>query len=68
MIKIYVDDYTSSLTIPRYQKDLNHLANATMHGMHSVFPADEEDSNDQISVKKLIKTDGQWNMDNVMLG
>ena len=57
MIEVYVDDYIH-LAIARSKRDLNHISNSTMHGMHSVFPANNGDSEDPISEKKMIKKDG----------
>ena len=37
--------------------------NATMHGMHSVFPANKVNIEDPISEKKMIKRDGQWQIE-----
>ena len=58
MIEVYVDDYIN-LAIARSKRDLDHISNATMHGMHSVFPANKDDSEDPISEKKMIKKDGE---------
>ena len=52
MLEVYVDNYLS-LAIPQYKKDFDHLANATMHRIHSVSPAGDDDDKDPISVKKL---------------
>ena len=41
--------------------------NATMHGMHSVFPANNVDIEDPISEKKMIKKDGQWQIEKDIL-
>ena len=62
MIEVYMDDYIS-LEIPRYKKELGHLANVTVYRMHSAFPVDEEDKEDPISVKTLMKKDWQWNVE-----
>ena len=59
MKEVYVDDYIS-LAMAWSKQDLGHIANATMHGMHSVFPASAVDSKDPISEKKMIDKDGQW--------
>ena len=67
MIEVYVDDYIH-LAIAQCKRDLDHISNATMHGMHSVFPANEDDSEDQISEKKMIKKDGQWRIEKDVLG
>jgi hypothetical protein len=59
MIEVYVDDYIT-LAIPRCKADLDHLSNATMHGVHSIFPPDEDDEEDAIAFKKLKRGDGKW--------
>ena len=56
MLEIYVDDYIS-LDIPGCKTGLNHIANITM------FPSNDDDDEDPISVKKLIKLDGQWDIE-----
>jgi hypothetical protein len=48
------------MAIATSQEQLEHVANAVMHGIHDVFPADETDSDDPISFKKLLKKEGQW--------
>ena len=67
MIEVYVDDYIH-LAITRSKRDLNHISNSTMHGMHSVFPANNDDSEDPILEKKMIKKDGQWRIGKDVLG
>jgi hypothetical protein len=37
------------------QEQLQHVAQAVMHGIHDVFPEDNDDDNDPISNKKLKK-------------
>ena len=59
MIEVYVDDYIH-LATAHSKRDLDHISNSTMHGMHSVFPANDDDSEDPISEKKMIQKDGQW--------
>ena len=66
-IEVYVDDYIS-LAIPRTKDDLRHVANAVMKGVHDVFPADEEDTNDPISYKKLLKEEAMWALTKDILG
>jgi hypothetical protein len=39
-----------------------------MHGIHDVFPPDEDDSNDPISEKKLKKGEGRYETRNTLLG
>jgi hypothetical protein len=59
LVEVYVDDFIP-MAIATSQEQLEHVANAVMHGIHDVFPADELDSEDPISLKKLLKQDGQW--------
>ena len=63
----HVNDYIS-LVIPRSKKDLNHMTNTTMHGMHSMFLASTVDSDDPILEKKTKKKDGQWKVKKGILG
>ncbi len=67
MVEVYVDDFMS-LVIPVSQEQLRHVANAIMHGIHDVFPPDEEDSNDPISEKKLKKGEGRYDTRTTLLG
>ena len=39
-----------------------------MHGIHSVFPANADDDDDPISLKKLKKLDGAWAINKDLLG
>ena len=56
------------MAIASSQEQLEHVANAVMHGIHDVFPADETDSEDPISLKKLLKKEGQWALQKDCLG
>ncbi len=67
MVEVYVDDFMS-LVIPVSQEQLRHIANAIMHGIHDVFPPDEDDSNDPISEKKLNKGEGRYETRKTLLG
>ena len=64
---MYVDDYIS-LAIPRDKKDLVHVANAVLQGIHDVFPADNNDEEDPISLKKLKKLEAMWALHKDILG
>ena len=59
LIEIYMDDFID-LAIPTCQKDLDHLASATMSGIHDVFPPAPTPATDPISNRKLVKGDGAW--------
>ena len=52
-----MDDFMS-LVIPVSQEQLRHVANAIMHGIHDVFPPDNDDNEDPISEKKMKKGEG----------
>jgi hypothetical protein len=64
---VYVDDFLA-LAIGLSQEQLQHVADAVLHGIHDVFPVDEVDENDPISLKKLKKQDGEWALQKDMLG
>ena len=59
MMEVYMDDFID-LAIATCQQDLDHLASATMTGIHDVFPPAEIPTEDPISDKKLRKLDGAW--------
>ena len=44
------------------------LANAIMEGIHDIFSPDNDNANDPISEKKLLKRDGQYNVLKTLLG
>ena len=59
LLEVYVDNFVS-LVIPASCKQLCHVSTGTMTGIHDVFPADEIDSNNPISEKKLKQLDGEY--------
>ena len=67
MIEVYVGDCINP-AIARSKRDLDHISNTTMHGMHSVFPANKDDSKDPIPKKKTIKKDGKWRIEKGVFG
>lgn len=66
-VEVYVDDFIP-MAIATSQDQLEHVANAVMHGIHDVFPADDVDEEDPISFKKLLKKEGQWALQKDCLG
>ena len=58
LLEVYVDDFVS-LVILTSREHLHHVSTDTMTGKHDVFPADDIDSNDPISEKKLKQLDGE---------
>jgi hypothetical protein len=67
MVEVYIDDFMS-LVIPVSCDQLQHVAMAVMTGIHDVFPPDNDESNDPILEKKLIKNEGQYFTRKTLLG
>ena len=44
------------------------FANAIMHGIHDVFPPDDDDNKDPISEKKIKKVKGLYDIKKTLLG
>jgi hypothetical protein len=65
--EVYVDDFMA-LAIALSQEQVRHVANALLTGIRDVFPADAEDENDPVSLKKLKQLEGQFALDKEMLG
>lgn len=65
--EVYVDDFLA-LAIALSQEQIQHVATALMMGIHDVFPADDDDENDPMSLKKLKQLDGQFALEKEMLG
>ena len=59
IMEVYMDDFID-VAIPACQRDLDHLATATMTGIHDVFPPAQSTKADPISEKKLLKREGAW--------
>ena len=51
-MEVYVNDFMS-FVMQMLEEQLQHVANAVMTGIHDVFPTDEDESNDLISLKNL---------------
>eukprot|EP00956_Cyclotella_meneghiniana_P042622 scaffold248725_cov109-Cyclotella_meneghiniana.AAC.1 len=66
-LDVYVDDYLA-MAIATSQEQIEHVANAVMTGVHDVFPADNNDENDPLSLKKLKKGEGEMSLFKEMLG
>ena len=58
LLEVYVDDFVS-LVIPTSREQLHHVSTGTMTGIHDIFPAEDNNSNDPISEKKLTQLDGE---------
>ena len=59
LVEVYVDDFVA-LTIVMSKEQLDHVVGGVMHGIHDVFPADKNDDEDAILLKKLNKHEGTW--------
>ena len=66
-MEVYIDDYIA-LAVPATENQLDHVANGVLTGMHNVFPQDDDDDNDPISLKKLENLEGSWALQKDMLG
>ncbi len=67
LLEVYVDNFVN-LVIPTSRKQLRHVSTGTMAGIHDVLPADDDDSNDPISEKKLKQGDGEYATKKIILG
>jgi hypothetical protein len=67
VVEVYMDDYIG-LAIPASQDQLQHAANAIVHGIHDVFPANDNNDEDPISVTKIQRGDGTWCLRKDILG
>jgi hypothetical protein len=67
MVKVYVDNFMS-LVFPVSQEQLRHIVNAIMHGIHDVFPPDNNDNEDPISETKMKKGKGLYDIKKTLLG
>jgi hypothetical protein len=67
IIEVNVDDFIG-LAIATSQEQLEHVAQAIMHGIHDVFPSDDVKENDPISYKKLKKEECRCDLNKEILG
>ena len=47
---------------------MRHIANAVLQGIHDVFPPEDIDDDDTISLKKVLKKEGAWAVIKEILG
>ena len=67
MVEVYVDDFTSLATLTSNEQ-LVHVVNAIMTGIHDLFPVDNDDSNDPLSLKNIFKLESMWALHDDILG
>jgi hypothetical protein len=65
--EVYVNDFLA-LAIALSQEQVLHVAQALLMGIHDLFPADDDDENDPILLKKLKKLEGEFALEKEMLG
>ncbi len=57
-----------AILIPTTKDDVTHIGQAVMHGIHGVFPADNNNANNPISEGKLMKGEGEMSTTKTILG
>jgi hypothetical protein len=67
VVEVYMDDFLG-LAIPATRDQLQHAANAIVHGIHDVFPANDNDDEDPISFKKVQLGNSTWSLRKDILG
>jgi hypothetical protein len=67
LLEVCVNDFVS-LVIPTSCEQLCHVSTGMMTGIHAVLSADDIDSNDPISKKKLKQLDGEYSTKKTILG
>ena len=54
MVEVYIDDFIL-LAVPISHEQLVHVANLIMGRIHDMFPADDEDDNNPLLLKNILK-------------
>ena len=67
VVEAFVDDYIA-IAIPTSKEQLHHVATAVMSAIHDVFPAESDDENDPITLKKLRLLEAMWALEKDILG
>jgi hypothetical protein len=67
MTEVYMDDFVS-LLVGYLTEHVKHIAHATMMGIYDMFPPDPIPDNNPISLKKLLKGDGNYSTSKSILG
>ena len=67
VVEAYVDGYVA-IDTPTSREQLVYVTNAIMTGIHDVFPADEGEDEDPISLKKMKRLDSMWALQKEELG
>jgi hypothetical protein len=67
LIEVYVDNFMA-LVILTSIKEVTHVGQAVMHGIHDVFSEHNNDANNTIAKNKLLKGKGQMSTTKTLLG
>jgi len=67
LVDVYVDNFIG-LAILTSKQQLNHVTNGIMSGIHDVFQAHKDTSQDPISLKNVMLKDGAWDIVKEILG
>jgi hypothetical protein len=67
LIEVYVDDFMA-LVIPTSIKEVTHVGQVVMHGIHDVFQEHDNNANNPIAKNKLLKGKGQISTTKMLLG
>ena len=68
LIEVYIDDFIAA-SRAKLPEELKHISRALLRAIHDVFPEGKHSPDDQpVSVKKLNKGKGQWNVLKEVLG
>ena len=68
LIEVYIDDFIAAARA-KSPEELKHISRALLHAIHDVFLEGRHSPDGQpVSVKKLNKGEGQWNVLKEVLG
>jgi hypothetical protein len=67
VLEVYVDNFISCI-IPTSRKQIEHVAQSILHGIHGVFSPSADKKKEPISAKKLPKGDGTYKTTKCILG
>ncbi len=67
LVEVYVNNFMA-IVIPTTRHKVTHVSQAVMHGIHDVFPADDNDANNPVSKNKLMKGEGAMSTTKTILG
>jgi hypothetical protein len=66
-LEVSVNNFMATV-IPTTKRQMLHVANATMQGIHDCFPANDNDDNDPILLSKMKKGESNISTRKTLLG